>query len=159
MRCSFLGWSHFVQFTIAVVNKDPKKSKYSGKCYFLSAFLYVEGVYHDHPCWIFFVTLELDGKKFLCWFLSLSLVCVRADVCIMHAFMKPFDLFYLLLLSLYMIFIDTLHRFCKKEHDWGWKKFMELSKVLDGFTVADTLVIKAQVQVIRFVLFWLVTFL
>ena len=44
---------------------------------------------------------------------------------------------------------DTLHRFCKKEHDWGWKKFMELSKVLEGFTVADTLVIKAQVQVIR----------
>ncbi len=43
---------------------------------------------------------------------------------------------------------DTLHRFCKKEHDWGWKKFMELSKVLDGFTVNDTLVIKAQVQVI-----------
>ena len=67
------GWSHFAQFTIAVVNKDPKKSKYS----------------------------------------------------------------------------DTLHRFCKKEHDWGWKKFMELSKVLDGFTVADTLVIRAQVQVIR----------
>merc|ERR1719235_2139081 len=67
------GWSHFAQFTIAVVNKDPKKSKYS----------------------------------------------------------------------------DTLHRFCKKEHDWGWKKFMELSKVLDGFTVLDTLVIKAQVQVIR----------
>ncbi|KAK4421523.1 TNF receptor-associated factor1a [Sesamum alatum] len=23
------GWSHFAQFTIAVVNKDPKKSKYS----------------------------------------------------------------------------------------------------------------------------------
>ena len=67
------GWSHFAQFTIAVVNKDPKKSKYS----------------------------------------------------------------------------DTLHRFCKKEHDWGWKKFMELSKVLDGFTVADTLIIRAQVQVIR----------
>ena len=44
---------------------------------------------------------------------------------------------------------DTLHRFCKKEHDWGWKKFMEISKVLEGFTVADTLVIKAQVQVIR----------
>lgn len=43
---------------------------------------------------------------------------------------------------------DTLHRFCKKEHDWGWKKFMELSKVLDGFTAADTLIIKAQVQVI-----------
>ena len=67
------GWSHFAQFTIAVVNKDPKKSKYS----------------------------------------------------------------------------DTLHRFCKKEHDWGWKKFMELTKVLDGFNVADTLVIKAQVQVIH----------
>ena len=45
---------------------------------------------------------------------------------------------------------DTLHRFCKKEHDWGWKKFMELSKVLEGFTVANTLVIKAQVQVIRY---------
>ncbi|EIE25137.1 MATH-domain-containing protein [Coccomyxa subellipsoidea C-169] len=67
------GWSHFAQFTIAVVNKDPKKSKYS----------------------------------------------------------------------------DTLHRFCKKEHDWGWKKFMELNKVLEGFTVSNTLVIKAQVQVIR----------
>ena len=24
------GWNHFSQFTIAVVNKDPKKSKYSG---------------------------------------------------------------------------------------------------------------------------------
>jgi len=67
------GWSHFAQFTIAVVNKDPKKSKYS----------------------------------------------------------------------------DTLHRFWKKEHDWGWKKFMELSKVSDGFIDADTLIIKAQVQVIR----------
>ncbi|CAN1156897.1 TNF receptor-associated factor homolog 1b [Linum perenne] len=68
------GWSHFAQFTIAVVNKDPKKSKYS----------------------------------------------------------------------------DTLHRFWKKEHDWGWKKFMELSKVSDGFLDAsDTLIIKAQVQVIR----------
>ncbi|XP_051129521.1 TNF receptor-associated factor homolog 1a-like isoform X2 [Andrographis paniculata] len=67
------GWSHFAQFTIAVVNKDPKKSKYS----------------------------------------------------------------------------DTLHRFWKKEHDWGWKKFMELSKVVDGFLDDDTLVIKAQVQVIR----------
>ncbi|KAI4342690.1 hypothetical protein MLD38_027282 [Melastoma candidum] len=67
------GWSHFAQFTIAVVNKDPKKSKYS----------------------------------------------------------------------------DTLHRFWKKEHDWGWKKFMELSKVYDGFIDADTLIIKAQVQVIR----------
>ncbi|KAE8704768.1 MATH domain-containing protein [Hibiscus syriacus] len=67
------GWSHFAQFTIAVVNKDPKKSKYS----------------------------------------------------------------------------DTLHRFWKKEHDWGWKKFMELSKVYDGFIEFDTLIIKAQVQVIR----------
>ncbi|KAL8048113.1 hypothetical protein ABFX02_07G042100 [Erythranthe guttata] len=68
------GWSHFAQFTIAVVNKDPKKSKYS----------------------------------------------------------------------------DTLHRFWKKEHDWGWKKFMELTKVKDGFIDAEnTLIIKAQVQVIR----------
>ncbi|EPS62915.1 hypothetical protein M569_11872, partial [Genlisea aurea] len=30
-----------------------------------------------------------------------------------------------------------------------WKKFMELSKVFDGFIDADTLIIKAQVQVIR----------
>ncbi|KAG9143078.1 hypothetical protein Leryth_006332 [Lithospermum erythrorhizon] len=67
------GWSHFAQFSIAVVNKDPKKSKYS----------------------------------------------------------------------------DTLHRFWKKEHDWGWRKFMELSKVVDGFIDADTLVITSQVQVIR----------
>ncbi|XP_019461140.1 PREDICTED: MATH domain-containing protein At5g43560-like [Lupinus angustifolius] len=68
------GWSHFAQFTIAVVNKDPKKSKYS----------------------------------------------------------------------------DTLHRFWKKEHDWGWKKFMELSKVYDGFVdTSDNLIIKAQVQIIR----------
>lgn len=28
---SLVGWSHFAQFTIAVVNKDPKKSKYSGE--------------------------------------------------------------------------------------------------------------------------------
>ncbi|KAJ4744588.1 TRAF-like superfamily protein [Rhynchospora pubera] len=67
------GWSHFAQFTIAVVNKDPKKSKYS----------------------------------------------------------------------------DTLHRFWKKEHDWGWKKFMELSKLNEGFLGDDVLIIKAQVQVIR----------
>ncbi|KAK3190271.1 hypothetical protein Dsin_029832 [Dipteronia sinensis] len=67
------GGSHFAQFTIAVVNRDPKKSKYS----------------------------------------------------------------------------DTLHRFWKKDHDWGWKKFMELSKVSDGFKDGDTLIIKAQLQVIR----------
>ncbi|KFM23482.1 MATH domain-containing protein [Auxenochlorella protothecoides] len=67
------GWSHFAQFTIAVVNRDPKASKYS----------------------------------------------------------------------------DTLHRFCKKEHDWGWKKFMELGKVGEGFTLQDSLVIKAQVQILR----------
>ena len=50
-------------------------------------------------------------------------------------------------------YADTLHRFCKKEHDWGWKKFMELNKVLEGFTVSNTLVIKAQVQVIRYTIF------
>ncbi|KAK6145974.1 hypothetical protein DH2020_019843 [Rehmannia glutinosa] len=50
---------------------------------------------------------------------------------------------------------DTLHRFWKKEHDWGWKKFMELSKLLDGFIDADTLIIKAQVQVISLCGFWL----
>ncbi|KAL3634513.1 hypothetical protein CASFOL_021567 [Castilleja foliolosa] len=68
------GWSHFAQFTMAVVNQDHKKSKYS----------------------------------------------------------------------------DTLHRFWKKEHDWGWKKFLEISKVSDGYIEDDTLIIKAQVQVIRF---------
>ncbi|KAL4643426.1 hypothetical protein ACB092_02G091400 [Castanea dentata] len=67
------GWSHLAQFTIAVVNKDPKKSK----CF------------------------------------------------------------------------DTLHRFQKNEHDWGWKKIMDLTKMPDGFIDADTLTIKAQVQVIR----------
>ncbi|XP_024007791.1 TNF receptor-associated factor homolog 1b isoform X2 [Eutrema salsugineum] len=69
------GWSHFAQFTIAVVNKkDSKKSKYS----------------------------------------------------------------------------DTLHRFWKKEHDWGWKKFMELSKLQEGFIDdSDSLTIQAKVQVIR----------
>ncbi|XP_019426670.1 PREDICTED: MATH domain-containing protein At5g43560-like isoform X2 [Lupinus angustifolius] len=73
------GWSHFAQFTIAIANKDPKKSKHS----------------------------------------------------------------------------DTLHRFWKKEHDWGWKKFMELSKVYDGFVdTSDNLIIKAQVQVISFFAFW-----
>lgn len=55
-------------------------------------------------------------------------------------------------------FADTLHRFWKKEHDWGWKKFMELSKVYDGFVVADTLVIKAQVQVIRYLCPMLVSY-
>ena len=35
------------------------------------------------------------------------------------------------------------------EHDWGWKRFMEISKVVEGFTMEDTLTIKAQVQVIR----------
>ncbi|CAG7909047.1 TNF receptor-associated factor homolog 1b isoform X1 [Brassica rapa] len=68
------GWSHFAQFTIAVVNKDSKKSKFS----------------------------------------------------------------------------DTLHRFWKKEHDWGWKKFMELPKLHEGFIDdSDSLTIEAQVQVIR----------
>ncbi|CAL9242166.1 unnamed protein product [Arabidopsis halleri] len=68
------GWSHFAQFTIAVSNKDPKKSKHS----------------------------------------------------------------------------DTLHRFWKKEHDWGWKKFIESPKLKEGFIDDyDCLTIKAQVQVIR----------
>ncbi|XP_023644656.1 TNF receptor-associated factor homolog 1b isoform X2 [Capsella rubella] len=68
------GWSQFAQFTISVVNKDIKKSKYS----------------------------------------------------------------------------DTLHRFWKKEHDWGWKKFMELPKLQEGFIDdSDCLTIEAQVQVIR----------
>ncbi|ESQ33523.1 hypothetical protein EUTSA_v10009691mg, partial [Eutrema salsugineum] len=45
---------------------------------------------------------------------------------------------------------DTLHEFCKKEHDWGWKKFMELFRLHDGFIHdSDSLIIKVQVQVIR----------
>ncbi|KAL3634512.1 hypothetical protein CASFOL_021566 [Castilleja foliolosa] len=67
------GWNHLTLSTVGIVNKDPKKSKYS----------------------------------------------------------------------------DTLHRFSKKEHDWGWKKFVELSKLEDGFIDDDALTIKAQVQVIR----------
>ena len=46
---------------------------------------------------------------------------------------------------------DTLHRFCKKEHDWGWKKFMELNKIGEGFVAKERggeVVICAQVQVI-----------
>jgi hypothetical protein len=88
-----------------VVNKDAKKSKYSG-------------VVWQRP---------LSVK--LCSYL----VCRTGEV----ADPSWYDL------------ADTLHRFCKKEHDWGWKKFMEISKVFEGFTVSDTLVIKAQVQVIR----------
>lgn len=37
---------------------------------------------------------------------------------------------------------DMLYWFCKKEYDWGWKKFMEFTKVFDGFIVADMFVIK-----------------
>jgi hypothetical protein len=47
-------------------------------------------------------------------------------------------------------FSDTLHRFWKKEHDWGWKKFMELPKLKDGFIdESGCLTIEAKVQVIR----------
>ncbi|KFK31711.1 hypothetical protein AALP_AA6G149200 [Arabis alpina] len=45
---------------------------------------------------------------------------------------------------------DTIHQFWKYEHDWGWKKFIELTKLQDGFIDDyDSLIIKAQVQVIR----------
>ncbi|KAJ0775690.1 putative MATH/TRAF domain-containing protein [Helianthus annuus] len=44
---------------------------------------------------------------------------------------------------------NTLHLFWKKEHDWGWKEYMELSRLSDGYVDYDTLVIKAQIQVIR----------
>ncbi|XP_010442760.1 PREDICTED: MATH domain-containing protein At5g43560-like [Camelina sativa] len=68
------GWSHLAQFTMSVVNKDPKRSKFS----------------------------------------------------------------------------DTLHQFWKKEHDWGWKKFMELPNLKYGFIDDfNSLTITAQVQVIR----------
>ncbi|KAF8098003.1 hypothetical protein N665_0276s0004 [Sinapis alba] len=45
---------------------------------------------------------------------------------------------------------DTLHEFCKRERDWGWKKFIELPRIQEGF-IHDScsLIIKAQVQVIR----------
>ncbi|AAB70446.1 F19P19.26 [Arabidopsis thaliana] len=53
-------------------------------------------------------------------------------------------------------FSDTLHRFWKKEHDWGWKKFMELPKLKDGFIdESGCLTIEAKVQVISFGVFWL----
>ncbi|KAL9685543.1 hypothetical protein QQ045_022994 [Rhodiola kirilowii] len=67
------GWGHFSQFTLALVNKDGEKNKYS----------------------------------------------------------------------------DNIHRFCRKEHAVGWQKFIELSKLQDGFLANDTLKIKAQVQIIR----------
>uniref|UniRef100_M4E3C8 MATH domain-containing protein n=1 Tax=Brassica campestris TaxID=3711 RepID=M4E3C8_BRACM len=45
---------------------------------------------------------------------------------------------------------DTLHKFYKREHDWGWKNFIELPRLLDGFIDdSGSLIIKAQVQVIR----------
>ncbi|XP_074294191.1 TNF receptor-associated factor homolog 1a [Silene latifolia] len=44
---------------------------------------------------------------------------------------------------------DTMHRYWKKEHDWGWKKFMQLSKLPEGYLDADTLIVEVQVQVIR----------
>lgn len=45
---------------------------------------------------------------------------------------------------------DTLHKFYKREHDWGWKNFIELPTLLDGFIDdSGSLIIKAQVQVIR----------
>lgn len=40
----YAGWSHFAQFTIAVVNKDPKKSKYSGV--WLESFIHL-GFWYD----------------------------------------------------------------------------------------------------------------
>ncbi|WZZ15919.1 hypothetical protein YC2023_109008 [Brassica napus] len=47
---------------------------------------------------------------------------------------------------------DTLHKFYKREHDWGWKKFIELPRLLDGFIDdSGSLIIKAQVQVIRYI--------
>ncbi|KAK4718565.1 hypothetical protein R3W88_016903 [Solanum pinnatisectum] len=95
------GWNHFALFTIGVVNKDPKKSKYSGE----------------------FI------RHCLCEGLLGSLLSHYYAVANFSA--------------------DTLHRFWKKEHDWGWKKFMELYKVVDGFVDSDTLIITAQVQVIR----------
>lgn len=112
--CDGPGWSHFSQFTIAVVNKDPKKSKYSGTT---AGLLAAQSSLTDS------VASPAGQAAYRC--LNIDLLCACAD---------------------------TLHRFCKKEHDWGWKKFMELSKVLEGFTVSNTLVIKAQVQVIRYLL-------
>ncbi|CAH8336708.1 unnamed protein product [Eruca vesicaria subsp. sativa] len=46
-------------------------------------------------------------------------------------------------------FSDTLHRFWKKEHDWGWKKFIESDKLNEFIDDSGTLTIEAQVQVIR----------
>ncbi len=112
------GWSHFAQFTIAVTNKDPKKSKYSGMPHTGPQHANSPRTEHRRVACVKPRALESRLRH-------------NAGKCAVPAMRA-----------------DTLHRFCKKEHDWGWKKFMELSKVLDGFTVSDTLIIKAQVQVI-----------
>lgn len=41
------GWSHFAQFTIAVVNKDPKKSKYSG---WFIGYAFLQLIFWSHLC-------------------------------------------------------------------------------------------------------------
>ncbi|CAH2046593.1 unnamed protein product [Thlaspi arvense] len=49
-----------------------------------------------------------------------------------------------------MLTKDSLHTFWKKEHDWGWKKFIELPRLHHGFIDdSGSLTINAQVQVIR----------
>ncbi|KAF8116383.1 hypothetical protein N665_0019s0061 [Sinapis alba] len=50
---------------------------------------------------------------------------------------------------------DTLHEFWKTEHDWGWKKYMELLKLHDGFIDEyGSLTIMAQVQEWILMIFW-----
>ena len=105
------------------------------------------------PHWI--LPRSAWGQRSLCQ-LQLLVLCLLVPACFYQS--ASYEVvclmpnFCCLLLVRLVCAADTLHRFCKKEHDWGWKKFMELSKVLEGFTVANTLVIKAQVQVIRYVM-------
>ncbi|TVU25999.1 hypothetical protein EJB05_28523, partial [Eragrostis curvula] len=46
-------------------------------------------------------------------------------------------------------FSDILHRFWMKEPDWGWRKYIERSKLHNGFVNDDVLTIRAQIQFIR----------
>lgn len=96
------GWSHLAQFTITLVHKDPKLSKYSD-------------------------TLHRFCKKgeASCEGVGRGSCCLAREV---H--------------------VDLVWE-VYAEHDWGWKRFMDVTKVLEDFPIDGTLTIKAQVQIIR----------
>lgn len=63
------GWSHFAQFTIAVVNKDAKKSKYSGQWSKTDVLLYMQlrlewfSWYWYEMCKLSQIRYIVSGKK------------------------------------------------------------------------------------------------